>query len=131
VSGAVLLAVSRGALRRWVLRLVTETGQHDLRDKVASFIRDHLPKLLADKNAFGLVLLGLGVLKIVAAIGLIKRRPWGYYIALAVVVLALPADVVHVVHEKSIGSGVLLALNVVVLVLLLWFRRALVAHEEG
>jgi uncharacterized membrane protein len=131
VSALVLLTLSSGALQRLVNRLLAHEAVEDPHDLLVRLVHEHLAKVLTDKTTIAAVLLVLAVAKIVGAIGLLKRRPWGYVVLLVLVVLLVPVDVYRAVSHPTVAEGLLLALNVVILALLIRFRAALMAREAS
>jgi uncharacterized membrane protein len=131
VSGVVLLAFSSGALRRLVDRLLAHEAVEDPHDLLVKLAHRDLGRVLADKTFVGAALLTLAAVKIVGAIGLLRRRPWAFYLLLVLVALLLPVDLYRTATDPTLFEAVLLALNVVILALLIRFREPLVAREEG
>jgi uncharacterized membrane protein (DUF2068 family) len=76
--------------------------------------------------AVGLVV--LGAIKIVGGYGLLRRRAWGYYLLVTVLVVLLTIELVHVGDAHSAFSIVVALVNALVLALLLVFRQRFIHH---
>jgi uncharacterized membrane protein len=131
VVGSALLFLSGSGLRTIIDRLTAAERLQDPGDPVVSFVYDHLHSLLSDKATVGAALLVLGLVKVIGAIGLLRHKPWAYYLLLAMVVLLVPVDTVHLIGHFSLGAAFLAVANVVVLGLLIRYRAPLLAREEG
>jgi uncharacterized membrane protein len=131
VSGVVLLTLSSGDVRHLVDRLLAHEAVEDPHDLLVRLAHKDLGHVLADKTFVGAALLTLAAVKIVGAIGLLRHRPWAFYLLVLLVALLLPIDVYRTVIHPTPVEAVLLALNVVILGLLIGFRASLVAREEA
>jgi uncharacterized membrane protein len=130
-TGTLLLLFSTSSLRSGLNSLVTTERQQDPNDPVVRFVELHLVPLISHKEFLAAGLVALGVVKIVGAVGLLKRRPWAYYMLVTLLIVILPPDAIHLITDFTVFSGVLVALNVAILAILLVYRRQLIAREEG
>ena len=135
IKGATALAASLGLLS--VLR-------HDLHGLAVALIGrfglnpgEHYPSiilhyadLLADANLRSLVLLAAGyvALRFCEAYGLWHQRSWGEWLGALSGALYVPFELHHLVHQPSLASAMVLAINVGVVGYLAWLlwreRRA-------
>ncbi len=128
--GVVLLTMSADAIRALVDRLSREERVEDPNDPLVLFVQHRLPLLASNKTVLALTLLLLGSAKVVGAIGLLRRRPWGYWVLVVLLCALLPFDVYRVATRPSLLQGVLLMLNLAVLLILLRYRADLTAAER-
>jgi uncharacterized membrane protein len=88
LSGFALLAIPT----RWLRWVIFTSTRGELRvdpdDRIARLLRERVPSLIQHHHgSLALILIGLGVVKVTSAMGLIRRRAWGYDIAVGVLVL--------------------------------------------
>jgi len=90
----------------------------------------HYADLLADANLRSLVLLAAGyvALRFCEAYGLWHQRSWGEWLGALSGALYVPFELHHLVHQPSLASAMVLAINVGVVGYLAWLlwreRRA-------
>jgi uncharacterized membrane protein len=129
-AGTLLLVLGRTGLANLVDSLTSHERAVDPADPVVHFVERHLPSVLSHEVAIAIALLLLGAAKVTGAIGLIRRRPWAYWLLVALLVLVVPFDAHHLITKPHLGSAILAVLNVAVLVVLIVFRKPLIAREE-
>jgi uncharacterized membrane protein (DUF2068 family) len=130
-AATILLAFSSGHIERATRRLISNELKHDPNDVIARFISNHIHGVASDKTILGATLAVVAAFKIVGAIGLLRHKPWGYYLLLVLVVTAVPLDLYHFFKHHTWTSALLLALNVGLLALLIRFKTFLLARETA
>jgi uncharacterized membrane protein len=131
LTGVVLAIVPPGVLRALVDFLVRTEVREDPHDPTVAFIQQHLAGLLSERKSIGVGLLVLGMVKIVGAIGLLRRRAWGYYLLVVALLVFLPIELVRLAGAYS-DTGLLVTVgDGIVLGLLLTFRRSLIEHDTA
>jgi uncharacterized membrane protein len=130
-TGAIVMIVPSPTIRTLFNLAAREEFREDPHDRLLPFIQHRLPELLGRKTFIGAALIVLGTIKLVGAIGLLLKKPWGYFLLLGVLLVVLPVDLHHAFVSPSLTSEVLIVLNMIVLICLLVFRRVLVAREHG
>jgi uncharacterized membrane protein len=130
VAGLMLAIVPPEVLRAVVDFLVRAELREDSRDPAIAFIQNHLAGFLSEHKGVGIGLFVLGTIKIVGAIGLLRRKPWGYYLLVIALILFLPIEGVHLAQSYSNSGLVVTVADCVVLALLLGFRKTLTAHGK-
>ncbi|MEA2498476.1 MAG: putative rane protein [Actinomycetota bacterium] len=131
VSGVALTILPKGALTSIVNLVVAEEAREDPHDPAVTFIQTHLAGFLDQRGGVAVGLIVLGVVKIVGAYGLLRRRAWGYYLLVAVLVALLGVEVGHLSEAQSAAPVIVTAANVVALALMLIFRRRFIEHQTG
>jgi uncharacterized membrane protein (DUF2068 family) len=131
LAATVLLAFSTGHIERTVDRIVTKELRHDPNDLIANLVARHVRGVATDKTTLGITFAVVAAVKIVGAVGLLRRRPWGYYLLLALVVGAIPLDVYHLVTHHRWTSVILLLINIGLLGVLVRFKAFLTARESA
>lgn len=129
IIGSTLLLASYAGLSGLVTRVVARELIEDPNDEFARLVVEKLFLFLDHKTAFGAALLALGCVKILAAVGFLRRKAWGYMLLLAVVALAMPAELYHLVDKPGIVPALVTGANAVVLACLLLFRKQLTGHD--
>lgn len=129
VGGLALLILPPSLLKVIFSLASAEELREDPDDPFVLFIQHRLPQLLGTKHLIALGLILLGAVKIVGAVGLLRRRPWGYKLLVILLIALLPFDAYHLVNKGSALSLGLFVANALVLGLLLLFGKALVARE--
>ncbi|HET7483475.1 MAG TPA: DUF2127 domain-containing protein [Actinomycetota bacterium] len=119
----------------WLDQLIFASTRGELRadpnDLVANFLRSHGPAFLANHDQpLSFVLIALGAVKLVGAVGLIKRRPWGFWLAIGLLVALLPLDFYRALADASLWTVLLLVANVVVLTILVRYRSIFLERES-
>lgn len=121
-AGILLLILGPSALEH-LLRLASrEELREDPADRLLALLQNRLPELWAHKHYFVAGLLVLGAIKIIGAVGLILRKPWGYYILVIVMLVLIPADLHHFWVARTLVSSILLTANLIALAVLLIYR---------
>lgn len=128
-AGLSLLVLPSSFLRSMFKLASAEELREDPNDPLVLFIQHRLPLLLGRKPFIALGLIVLGIVKLVASVGLLRRRPWGYKLLVILLVVLLPFDALHLVNKMSAISLGLFVANALVLGLLVLFRKALVSRE--
>ena len=131
VAGTALFILSEAGVHSLVDSLLGKVRTYDPNHPFVSFVQRHVPDVLSRKSTIGVALLALGVVNVVGAIGLLKHKPWAYYLILVSLVGLLPVDIHHLVTKPTVVSAVLVGVNVVVLAALLIFRKQMIEHETG
>ena len=122
VAASVLLLVPAGTLRDFVLRSVAEEQREDPNDLAAQFFKHHLGDIVSGRGTLGAALLALGAIKLVGAYGLLRRRPWGFYVLAATLIVLLPIDIYRAIVDTAAGTAAVVVVNALILALLLRFR---------
>ncbi|HTM68525.1 MAG TPA: DUF2127 domain-containing protein [Candidatus Binatia bacterium] len=129
IIGATLLLASYAGLSGLITRLAARELVEDPNDEFIRLAVEKMFVFLDHKTAFGAALLALGCVKILAAIGFLRRQAWGYMLLLAVVALAMPAELYHLAGNPGLISAAITTGNAVVLAFLLIFRKQLSGHD--
>lgn len=129
VGGLSLLILPPSLLKIIFSLASAEELREDPNDPFVLFIQHRLPQLLGTKHLIALGLILLGVVKIVGAIGLLLKKPWGHKLLVILLIALLPFDAYHLVHKMSALSLGLFVANALVLGLLLMLGKTLVARE--
>ncbi|MEO7803355.1 MAG: DUF2127 domain-containing protein [Actinomycetota bacterium] len=108
-----------------------EEMREDPTDAMVLFIQHRLPQLLGTKHMFAIGLILLGMVKIVGSVGLLRRKAWAYKLLVVILVALIPFDAFHLANKMSALSLGLFAANVLVLGLLLLFRKTLASETSG
>jgi uncharacterized membrane protein (DUF2068 family) len=122
--GSALLFFSEARLERWAQQLVATELKEDSGDRLALFLDQWLPALIDRKMSIALVLLAWGTASMIAAIGFMRGKPWGYYSILALVGAFMVFDVPSFIVKPSLTAAVTVTINVVVLWFLVKYRHA-------
>jgi uncharacterized membrane protein (DUF2068 family) len=130
VGAVALLVLGQGTIRHGLDLLASKAGQ-DSDDRFLMNVHQRLPHLLGNKGFVAAGLLALGITKVVAAIGLLLHKPWGYYATVILLAVLLPADLYHVFAKPTPVSDAMAAANVAILVVLVLLRKPLLAHETA
>jgi uncharacterized membrane protein (DUF2068 family) len=128
LSGLFLLFSTKGSLERLVGKL-TQFLAHSS-PKMSSTLAAHMHHLIDKRATLAIILLVLGVVKLIAAVGFLKHRPWGYYLLVAVLIAYVPYDVYEL--TKHVGPFVVatLVIDLVIISLMLYFKKAFLTHEH-
>lgn len=130
IAGVAFLALPRSWLRWMIFASTRGELRADPNDAIANFLRVHGPVFVADYNrSVSIVLIALGTVKLVGAVGLIKRRPWGFYLAAGLLVALLPLDFYRAIADSSAWTILLLIANGLVLAILIRFRKTFIERE--
>lgn len=130
VIGATLLLASYAGLSGLVERALARELIEDPNDEFVRLAAEKLFMFIDHKTAFGAALLCLGIVKIVATIGFLQRRTWGYMLLLAIVALAIPAELYHLIDKPGLISALVTCGNALVLGCLVAFRKQLTGHDR-
>ncbi|HTK05029.1 MAG TPA: DUF2127 domain-containing protein [Candidatus Eisenbacteria bacterium] len=130
ITGTTLLLASYAGLTGIVTRLTARELIEDPNDEFVRVMAEKMFAFLDHKTAFGAALLALGCIKIIATIGFLRRRSWGYLLLLAIVALAMPAELYHLARSPGIFAAIIPLLNVAVLGFLLRFRKQLSGSQD-
>lgn len=122
--GSALLFFSEARLERWGQQLVATELKEDSGDRLALFLDQWLPALIDRKMSIALVLLAWGTVSMIAAIGFMRGKPWGYYSILGLVSAFMVFDVPSFVVKPTPVAAITVTVNVVVLWLMVKYRRA-------
>lgn len=122
--GFALLTFSERRLDIWADRLITTELQEDPGDRLALFLDRWLPALIDRKTSVALVLLAWGAASMVAAVGFLRRRPWGYYAILILISAFMFFDVPHFIRKPTLAAALFVIVNVVVMFVLVKYRRS-------
>jgi uncharacterized membrane protein len=101
LSGFLLGVVPAGVLRTVVDVLVRAKAQEDPHDPAADFIQHHLEGFVNERKGVAVGPVVLGTIKIVGAIGLLRRRAWGYYLQVIALTALLPVELVRLTQVYS------------------------------
>lgn len=127
-SGLLLAATSYRTLDRLITKSVSSLAGSN--PGLASFLERELHDLASHKQSLALLLVGLGSSKVVGAIGFLRRKSWGFYVMLSVLVLYLPYDAVLIAEDGSlftIGSALL---DLVIIAVMIRYRHGFLYHEQ-
>lgn len=83
----------------------------------------------SDWHRKGLVaacLIAYGAIKIVAGIGFLREKSWGYYLVLGLLVMLLPPDLYRFFLHPGPGIAALLAIHLTILLFMAKYRSSLV-----
>ncbi len=94
----------------------------DPHDLVVNLTERILPYFLTHRGYVILILVALGIVKIVGAIGLYHRKNWGLDLLIAVVVILLPFDIWDLVTHPTFLRTTYLAINVFIALYLVNFK---------
>jgi uncharacterized membrane protein len=122
--GSALLFFSEARLEAWGQQLVSAELKEDSGDRLAVFLDRWLPALIDRKTSVAIVLLAWGAVSMIAAIGFMRGKPWGYYAIFGLIGSFMLLDVPNLAVKPSLLSAVLVLINVVVLWMLVRYRRA-------
>jgi uncharacterized membrane protein len=131
LSGVALAVLPAGVLQTVVDMLVREEVREDPHDPAVAFIQGHLDGFLNQRHGVAVGLVVLGTIKIVGAYGLLKRRAWGYYLLVSVLVVLLTIEVIHLSDGLSGFAVAVTVANGIVLGILLTFRKRFIEHQTG
>jgi uncharacterized membrane protein len=131
VSGVALSVLPAGVLTSIVDLVVAEEVREDPHDPAVAFIQTHLAGFLNQRGGVAVGLIVLGIVKIVGAYGLLKRRAWGYYLLVLVLIALLGVEFTHLGDAQTAVPVIITTANVIVLGLLLVFRRKFIEHQTG
>jgi uncharacterized membrane protein len=131
VGGLSLLLLPASLLKIIFSLASAEELREDPTDPFVLFIQHRLPQLLGTKHLIALGLILLGAVKIVGAVGLLRRKPWGHKLLVILLAALLPFDAFHLANKMSVLSLGLFVANALILGLLLLFGKNLVARELG
>lgn len=122
--GSALLFFSEARLESWAQQLVSAELKEDSGDRLALFLDQWLPALIDRKTSVALVLMAWGAVSMVAAIGFMRGKSWGYYAMLALIGSFMLFDVPNLLAKPSLVSAVLVTINIIVLWILTKYRRS-------
>lgn len=71
----------------------------------------------------GVVLTGYAILEGTEAVGLWRGRRWAEYLTFIATALLLPLEIYEIVHRPTVLKGVTLAINLAVVLYLVWAKR--------
>ena len=127
VKAALLVAVATGALE-----LLRRSATHPIYDALTFLPIERHPHL-ADwlsrqvsaltPHRLELVSIGAGVyaaLFVLEGVGLLLRKRWGEIVTVVITGSFIPLEIYELVHHASIGKVVAVALNVAIVVYLIW-----------
>ncbi|MDQ6857178.1 MAG: DUF2127 domain-containing protein [Candidatus Dormibacteraeota bacterium] len=83
----------------------------------------------ADPIAVGAILYGL--LEVIEAVGLIRRRRWAEYLVLLATVAFLPVEIDEVLRKPSALKALTLLINVAIAVYLVWRKQLFVSRKHS
>jgi len=76
----------------------------------------------------GVVLTGYAILEGTEAVGLWRGRRWAEYLTFIATALLLPLEIYEIVHRPTVLKGVTLAINLAVVLYLVWAKRLFGLH---
>lgn len=124
VAGLFLISVSDRRLTAWAEQLAEEEWRGDLGDRLAVLLDQWVPALIDRKTSVALVLLAVGAASLVAAVGFLRGRRWGYHAILALVGGFMCLDVPHLIRRPSLIAVIIVSANAVVLWALVRYRKS-------
>lgn len=80
------------------------------------------------KVPIAVALIAYGLVKIVAGIGFLRKKSWGYYLVLGLFIMLLPPDIYRFLVQPGPGLASLLAIHLAILLSLIKYRSSL-AHK--
>lgn len=125
--GGVLLLFSGSGLQNLANTLLAGELREDPTDFLALFILHAVPFLIFNKLYFGVALFASGLIKLVSVIGMLRHKDWGYYLLLWFSILVLPFSVINLILKFDLFSAILLAVDVLVIALLLFYKKYFLA----
>jgi uncharacterized membrane protein len=125
VTGLLWLFVAPSGVQHQIQRLVDWMASQQPDNPAVEMLQRQLPALFAHGTLVALGLVLLGAVKLAGAAGFLSGRPWGYWLFVASLVALLPFDVRSAAADGSPFAWLFVALDLVILAALLWFRGAL------
>ncbi len=122
--GTALTLLSGSRLTGIIASLVNEERLEDPNDSILYLVQHHIPDFLHGKVGVAAVFLAYGILKMTGGIGLLRRKPWGFYLLLGLMVVLLPPDLYRFAIKPALGYGVLNLIHVSILYALVRYRRS-------
>lgn len=129
VIGSIAVAIlgSRGTLTRLAVGIETQLDLSSGRGVIDTVIRD-LATRVAHLSVAAQVVLALGaglygLLDLVEAAALLRRRRWAEYLVLLTTGIFVPIEVAEVIRSVSVAKLLTLLLNVVIVIYLIWRKR--------
>src|SRR5579862_7554781 len=118
IGGLVFLCLSGGAIRNFVLSLTRAKLVEDPDDHIARSLQHTFSRFSPGTKWFvGAYLLGHGIIKLLLAIGLLRRKLWMFPIAIVALVGFIAFQIFHATHKPSITVPILASIDAIVVVL--------------